>query len=112
AALAPACAGVAEAARGADRGGPRPPGVPWRLGAGPEEAPARPAGLPAANQRPERGDAAGADLAGQRGLAEPPGTLRRGSEQEQDPLLHTPAQGPDQSATGPGGGLSAAQSGL
>ena len=47
-------------------GGPEAASVPGGLGTGPEETPAGPADLPAANERPGRGDAAGADLAGRR----------------------------------------------
>ena len=67
--------GLAQAAGGADRGRPGPACLPRGLEAEPEEAPARPAGLPEAEQRPERGDAAGADLAAGPGVAQPPGSL-------------------------------------
>jgi (2R)-3-sulfolactate dehydrogenase (NADP+) len=58
-----------------------------RLEARPGGTTARPAHLPAADQRSGRGDGVGSQLAGQHGLAAPPGPRRSGSEQEQDPLL-------------------------
>jgi len=51
----------------------RPFPAGWELDL--KERPHMPADLPAANQCSGRGDAAGSDLAGQRGLAEPPGAL-------------------------------------
>ena len=77
-----------------------------------QDAPARPAGLPEADQRPERGDAAGPDVAPGAGVAEPAGPLRGGLGPGQDPLLHAAAQGSDQPAADPGGGLPAAEPGL
>ena len=56
--------------------------------------------------------AVGPDLAAGPAVAQPPGALRGGSGQGQDPLLHAAAQGPGQSNTDPGSGLSAAQPGL
>src|SRR5207302_222665 len=86
--------------------------VPRRLGAELEEASVRPAGFLEAQQRQQRGDPAGPELAARPSVAQSPGALRGGSGQGQGPLLHAAAQGPDQSAADPGSGLPAAQPGL
>ena len=75
AAFRPLRGSAAAASGGADRVGSPAASLPGGLDTEPEEASTRAGDLPAAQQRPERNDAAGPELAAGSGVAQPAGAL-------------------------------------